>query len=291
MLRVTYQNKCGKIQMGGSAKSGFPFNITNLVGFGMPGVELQTVTLANQPGITERGKRDTHRTLTISGVFNKKIDNIQKIYEILYHPGTLILNFNGKSKKIECRTIALEDFKRIGKTDLYNFVIQFQANYPYFSDEKETKVYVFSRENLNEEKSEGYEITLPTVFTARTSVKDINVQSEMPVYPIIYISNTTEETATYNDDTGIYVKNETTGAKIDLKYSPSSGETIIIDLENRNIKNQDGTILTNYISDDTVLADFQLIKGLNRISAINKNASANVEVYLVYSNEYISATY
>ncbi|MBQ2968665.1 MAG: hypothetical protein IJE10_11180 [Clostridia bacterium] len=292
MLKITYKNEYGEIHMGASALSGLPLNVTALVGFKPPDQEAQSKVFSKAPGCVTTDIRDIQRTLTISGTFHGTSFDVQNMYSILYHPGTLVLDFVTGSKKIECRMITSEGFTKVGKGDLYNFVLQFQADYPYFSDVEETTVYVFERvDMINNGEDATYTFQLPAVFTERRTTAEVELRGEKNVYPIIYVANGVADAAVLSLDSGIYLKNEITGAEIDFQYTPEIGEVVRIDLPNRRITNNKGDVLTNYISDSTVLSDFMLKPGKNTIYALNRNAGQDITVYLTYHSEYVSAVF
>lgn len=286
MLKIIYRNEYGEIQIGGSLLSGLPLNATAIEGLKPPGAEFQTKVFANHPGLLTIAKRDIQRTITISGAFHGDSRDVQKMYSVLYRPGTLFFDFPTGKKKIQARYMESDGFKKEGKGDLYTFVLQFQADYPYFADAEQNVAYVFKRMDLISQVFE-----LPCVFTERTTVADIEIKGEKDIYPVIYISNGLDEAAMLSEDAGILIENQTTGAKIDFAYTPEVGEIVTIDLPNRKITNNKGENLTNFISDDTVLSDFVLKPGENRVNAYNRNAGCAISVSVAYYNEYVSAVY
>lgn len=267
-------------------------NVTSINGFGNPAKEFQTAAFSGQPGIVTTSCRDTVRTLTVAGTFNGTPREIQKMYKILYADGTLTAYFHMERRQIKCRCVTTEEFERQGG-NLYSFVLQFQADNPYFTDLADTSVYVFQRRDLVHSP-----FTLPCVFTERTSCVCITNQGDKEVFPVLYIANGAVQysgdltgVAMGSGNSGIKIFNRTTGAFIHLKYTPKTDEQITVDLPHRKILLDANTNLTNFISDDTVLSNFYLAVGENNIEVINYATDTPISAILTFRNEYRTAVY
>ena len=80
-------------------------------------------------------------------------------------------------------------------------------------------------------------------------------------------------------------------AKIDLNIATSDGELITVDLPHRKVISSVSGVITNTISDDTVMSDFFLDAGYNKITAVNRNTAERITAWLEYSPAYITAVY
>ena len=97
------------------------------------------------------------------------------------------------------------------------------------------------------------------------------------------------QTAPLNESNQIVITNESTGAKIELDYSPADGEEITIDLALRKITSNKAGNIVNYISDDTVLSEFFLKLGENIITCSNSSGSGSLSAIVEYTNNYVMA--
>lgn len=278
MIRLTYENEHGVVAFG----DGSFFGITSLVGFGLPAKEFNNVVYSGQQGAKTTSSRDLQRTMTIGGDFTGKVREITKIYKILYHKGTLKINYNGIKRQIDCHLINNDDFIRQGGSDIWVYALQFTADSPYFTDFETTEKGILKRID----KISGT-YTLPAIFTERITKSNVVNKGEITVYPIIEVKTFASE----NTESTLVVKNNTTGAFITLTIAANKDDIITVDLPVRKIYTADGSVITNNISDDTVLSNFVLIPGENEIEVHNSigDSSETIVVTLKFKNEYVSA--
>ena len=288
-MKLLMQNKFGKFEMGGGKHS--VAHIINIVGLGLPTKETETITFSGEPGHLTKNVRDMSRTITISFDFYGGQREIERLYKMLYYPVELLFVFGDRSRKITGRCTNPEDVEKIIYQRLYKGVIQFVCDNPYFNDFHNTKIAVFNRTDQFPNISEDgkWYVQLPAVATVRTITANILNSGEIEVYPIIHIYNTASQIALLSDFSGIVITNETTGAKIELDYSPADGEEITINLALRKITSNIAGNIINYISDDTVLSDFVLKLGDNKITCENLTGSGNLSAIVEYTNNYAMA--
>lgn len=283
MFKMIFENALGKIEMGGGTHE--KMNVTAINGFGNPAKECKTVSFSGQAGAVTTSVRELSRTMTVAGVFKGSACEVSDMYKILSAEGVLKTDFNGDRKKISCRAVSTDGFERIKSSGMYKFALQFQADIPYFSDWEKRSVSVFKRENQVTSP-----FTLPTVFTKRVNVKtEVFVDSEDIVYPTIVIKNYSG--AATGDSFGFKILNEDTGKQIEILYAVQAGETVTADLGKRRITASVGGSVTNCISSDTVLSNFYLKPGKNRITVLNYDNSLSIAAYLMYDNAYRTAVY
>ncbi len=278
MIRIKFENALGCISMGGGHHE--TMNITSLSGFGIPPREMTNINFAGQPGTKTIDIKDNQRIITIGGDFQGHPAKIKEMFKVLYKEGTLTCRCGPKNLQIDCFAINNDEFVEQGKSGFYKFVLQFQADNPYFTDTEEKVYPIYKREDMITGR-----FVLPAVFTKRTTSNSVVVDGDMPIYPIINIT-ATSPSGNYGTFT---IKNNTTGSFIVLNHQLKQNEKILVDVPNRKIiSNTDGNI-TNQISDKTVLSDFVLEQGENNISVEKTNADDVFYAEITYKNLYISA--
>lgn len=283
MFKITFENTFGKIEMGGGSHE--KMNVTAISGFGNPSKECKTVSFSGQAGAVTTSVRELSRTLTVAGIFKGSAREVSDMYKILSFDGALKTDFDGDRKKITCRAVSTDGFERMKGSGMYKFALQFQADNPYFTDWEKQVYSIFERKDLVTSP-----FTLPTVFTKRVNVKtEVNVKSEDVVYPTIVIKN--DSGAAAGDSFGFKIVNEDTGKQIEILYAVQAGETVTADLSRRIITASESGSITNCISDNTVLSDFYLKPGKNRITVLNYDNSLSISAYLMYDNAYRTAVY
>ena len=288
-MRLLIKNKYGEFEMGGGNHS--VARIINIVGLGLPTKEPETITFSGQPGHMTKNVRDMGRTITISFDFYGGQKEIEKLYKILYYPVELLFSFGDKKRKITGRCINPEDIEKIIYQQFYKGVIQFVCDNPYFNDFYNTKIAVFNRADQFPNVSEdgNWYVELPAAATVRTITANILNSGEIEVYPIIHIYNSASQIALMSEFSGIMITNESTGAKIELDYSPADGEEITIDLALRRITSNISGSIIDYITDDTDLSKFILQLGDNKITCENLTGSGNLSAVVEYTNNYAMA--
>lgn len=278
MIRIKFENALGSISMGGGHHGAM--NITSLSGFGIPPREIKNINFAGQPGTKTTNIKDNQRIITIGGDFQGHPTKIKEMFKVLYKEGTLTCRCGPKNLQIDCFAINNDEFVEQGKSGFYKFVLQFQADNPYFTDTEEKVYPIYERKDMITGR-----FVLPAVFTQRTTSNTVIVDGDMPIYPIINIT-ATSSSGNYGAFT---IKNNTTGSFVVLNHQLKQNEKILVDVPNRKIiSNTDGNI-TNQISDKTVLSDFMLMQGKNNISVEKTNEDDVFYSEITYKNLYISA--
>lgn len=281
---ITYTNKNGTVTFGGGDMD-FAWRIKEIDGFGLVGKNYTASNYIGQPGQVTTSVSVNSRTITMSCDIKAGWD-IQRVLSsdlvILDEDGVMTINVGYISRKIECRCIAATPGERDNTYQRY--VFQFAADYPYFEDLEKTYIGVYQIQNLVDSN-----FTLPGILSKRTSRQIINTLGAAECEPIFII--TVDEKADVSDNSGIFIKNHTTGQIIQLNYQPSAGEEITIDVPNRKIYNSYGTNLISKISDDTFLDGFVLLPGENDIEALNYNTNTTLTVICEFSNKYKEAVF
>ena len=258
---ITYTNEHGRIQLNGTgndnawciyeiAGTGFlKKNYTYNAYVGIMGHELNTQTIPS-------------RVITISGDIPEtaqKSMSMSDVIRILNTDGELEILTKNKCRRAKVRTI---DFSADEKKSVFKkFVLQLESDVPYFFGANTVKYNIYSREGC---------LTSPFIlgdapFSIRTTYADIVNMGDVECEPIIKISK-----PILDDDTEyerpLVIKNETTGTTLTLEHIMSPGETVTIDIPNRKITSDMYGNLLNEISLDTVLMEFVLVPGKNKVS-------------------------
>ena len=278
-MYLIYKNDKGQVKFNGSRSD---ISITQIEGLGLPTPSFKTIEFANENGITQIGKKDSPKVITISGDV-KDDDNLRNnINKILYEPGELYIynDSENKYRKIPCKLTQPPGFVKQG-AHYYRFAVQFQADYPYFMDFDATITPLFSQKNLVTDT-----FTLPCVFTTRLQNGIVNNTGDKYIYPTIVIKAWGTATSATGD---ITIKNTTTGAIIKINKVLEDNEIITIDLATRKIKSNVDDDITNDISDDTDLSKFYYVLGENAVEFDTTTEGLTLTCETIYYNEYLSA--
>lgn len=275
---LKYVSKGGTVRMNGPLSH---IALIALSGFELPAAEYEEIEFASENGVTTTGKKDSPRTMTVSGDIQGGQKTIEEILKAFYYDGTLYCEFGNIKRKIDCKVINMSDVDRKGKSGINSFTVQFQADYPYFSDFNDTVKAVSGRRDLI-----NGSFVLPCVWTEYVQGGVIKNTGDKIVFPIIAI---TAQNATESTSATITVANNTTGAFITLDYVMEEGETITIDLNTRRLKSSLNGYITNKISDDTVLSNFYLELGDNDISFETDALGQSLRTVITYNKLYLMA--
>lgn len=255
--------------------------ITAMTGFELPPKNYEEIEFAGENGMTTTGSKDMARTMTISGDIYGDRKMLQGVFKAFYYPGTLYCEFGTIKRKIGCKTIRMDDVTRHGRSGISSFVVQLQADYPYFNDFQDTVKSVSGRKDLI-----NGAFVLPCVWTEYVQSGIVKNTGDKIVFPSISI---TAPNATESTEATITLSNNTTGAFIKLNYVMQEGETITIDLETRRIRSSINGTITNKISDDTALSEFYLAIGDNEISFETDAANQALTAIVTFNRLYLMA--
>lgn len=155
----------------------------------------------------------------------------------------------------------------------YEFNINFTLPCFYWEEAEKTVFPLFKRNN---EITENF--TLPCVFTSRTTGNEIINDTDFDIFPTVeFLVNDTT-------DFNLIIKNETTGATIELEnYSLTKNDKILIDTEKITAE-KNGVSILNSFNDFT---DFCLTAGRNEITVTNGGESLNASVFIYFNKKMI----
>lgn len=278
-MRLIYKSKGGTVEMGGCNNP--LIKITQMTGFSIPAKEYETVTFATENGVTTTGEKDIARTITVTGDLYGGQYEIMQALKAFYYAGELYCDFGLIRRKIACKCINLEDMERNRNCGINTFTIQFQCDYPYFSDWYDTTHSLAGYKNLVTESFE-----LPCVFTRMLQEGKVNNDGDKIIFPIINISADTDP---FDDTAILTVKNRTTDASIKIGHVMKKGEVVTIDLATRQIESSLEGRITNHITDDTVLSDFYIDLGENDLEFSTSDTQQPLTAEITYNKIYIMA--
>lgn len=279
-MKLVYKSAGGTVEMGGGNHPNINI-LKGMSGFGLPSKSYDEIRFAGENGVTTTGSSDLKRTITIP--MNIKGDQKFKIsvLEAFYHPGELYCYFGDIQRKISCKLSNSEEPEELFKSGINKFTVQFEADYPYFSDFEDTVIDLSSFENHISD-----EFSLPCVFTELKQSGVAYNNGNKPCYGVITLTSKYEPA---DSSTLITVSNTTTGKNLHINHTLRKNESVEIDLRTRRIVSSISGRITNSITDDSEMSDFYLKLGKNTISFSGSGASQPVTATLKYNNLYLMA--
>ncbi len=253
------------------------FKISAVRGLGFPDVERQTIVYSGRRGEKTVSKRFMPRTISVCGDCLKK-EAVAEITSCMAENGVLYVKCGEGERKINVTPTAMEDIEKIG--DVTRLVLQFTADDPAFCDCEPMRKGIYERVDLVSES-----FTPPCVFTRRVEGGNLINEGDVATEPVItVICNGASD-----GEASLIIKNNDTGAKIEINKTFSAGETITIDTKTAEIYDGGGSSLLSSISDDTYLSEFVLKRGDNRISVVSTELSSQLSVICEYDRKYLEA--
>lgn len=276
-MKIRYISQGGTVDMGGGGN--IISNISRINGFDMPSPNYEEVTYAGENGTTTTGKTDLPRIMTITGDFYGGQKERNKVLKAFYYPGELYCDFGKTKRKISCKCTNCDDIENYYNSGINGFTVQFQADYPYFSDYYDTMVSLASYVNRVTDT-----FTLPCVFTELKTYGNVENRGDMICYPVITLSTPYEPTL---DTQILCISNDTTGANIKLNYRMQKDEIITVDLSTRRIDSNVSGNITNSMTDDTYLDKFYLEPGENLLRFSSSDKRQLITAYVTFNNLYL----
>lgn len=280
---ITYKNKYGTIRMNGGGHDN-AWRIYEISGIGFPQKNFTYNTYAGIHGQELDSVSIASRIITISGDISErsqKVLSMASIMRILNEDGELRIQTGGKIRRAKVRTLSFEPEQR--KSMYKKFVLQLEADNPFFFGSAPRKYAVFSRSALLTSP-----FMLPTAFSRRNMEADVINRGDVEAEPEIIISKPISSDVVEGDM--VVLKNASTGSVLCLEHTVQPGEIITINISNRTIEsNISGNIIIK-ISLDTVLRSFVLQPGKNSIVCDSSDISLLVsceyeELYLEASHD------
>ena len=277
-MEIVIQNKNGKLEIGGGSHP--TAKLIEIAGLGLPVSEPNTIRYAGQPGYKILDRVDMERTITMSLDFHGIPFDVMKIYRILQEECELLFFMGGARRKIKGFCLNPTEAENIIFRRMYKIVLQFVCESPYFEDFSDKVISLSSRTDLFPTSFEGglgY-ITLPAIATKRTATITADNQGDVDVYPTVTV--VAEEGSNL-----LLISNLTTGKNITINKDITAGEKIVFDIGNRTINSDLSGSLLNYISNDTLMSEFVLQRGVNELIATNGELDL-LTGSIAYKNQY-----
>lgn len=280
-LTITYKNECGTVVMQGGGKQS-PLRVTAIDGLGLLTKEYTVATYTGYDGQETISSRATARSITLAvELYSSNAPKIMRdILMIFNREGYLYIQNEDIDRRIKCNQVQCPDASRVLKGQLATFAVQFVCDNPYFEDSVNTSIPIYKRVKLLQSP-----FTLDTMFGDIIKGATIQILGSVPVEPVISLYYPSAQDSAES----IIVKNETTGAEINLTYSPKENDMITIDIKNRKVTSAISGNLINCLSLDTFLGDFVLVAGLNTLSVNMGDVDAKFTIECQYNNLYSEA--
>ncbi len=279
MLNISYKNSRGTAQLCGGAS---PFRLTHILGLGLPESEYITASYSGYDGQETLAAAYLPRSITLSGdiVSHNLRSDLAGLIDILSVPGYLYIQSEDIYRRIYCNQITFPDAERILRGKICTFAIQLVCDNPFFEGAESISVPLYRRT-----KELTTQFTLPSPFGITVAEAVITPQSRNSIEPKIRIICPSDITQA----TQIKLENTATDKKLELSYTLSAGEEIVIDVKERTVTSSQNGNIINCISDDTYLGHFTLEPLVNTISAYIDNVNAGIVIECVYNDCFVEA--
>ena len=273
MIKLIFYNDIGEVRFEHGA-----WRLTEAEGFSVPASQISAVRYINQPGHFVTGISKNPRTITLSGDINLGKcgeDAFSKACAVLEKEGTLRIETLRFKREIGARCIEFVPGERRGP--YRSFVMQFLCDCPYFEDAEETRTVIYNRV--------GYltcDTVLPAVLSGRIAKGDIKYKGSAFCEPKIIV--------TLPEGIGVLkIINHTNGGKISVNYDSSQAKSLIINVKNRTITDENDANLLDLLTDDSFFDGFRIDNGENTIEVLNSDASADIKVVMEYKTRHAEA--
>ncbi len=280
-LTLKYKNSLGTVLMQGGGQD-TPLRITGIDGIGLVTREYNTAVYSGYDGQETLDSHALARSITIAvEVVDKDAAQVvRRTLDVLSQGGMLYISDENLDRCIMCNQVHVSEANRVLRGQILTFAVQFICDSPFFEDAYDTVVPLYRRMKLLETP-----FVLPAMFGEIILGGSIEIKGALSVEPIITIHYPTE----LEGAESIILTNETTGKSVRLDYAPSADETITINIKNRKVTSSVNGNIINYISKDTFLGDFVLVRGLNVISVNVGDVTPEFTIECRYNNLYNEA--
>ena len=277
-----YVTEQGEIRFGW----GCPYVFHNPQGLNEADVNRQELGGYDEDGTEYEFPTYSQRYVTLPGFF--KAENKASLYRMR---AELVRILNGKDKgklyynngNHEYFSEAIADIPQFGQRmqNVITFTCYFNLYKFYWKDSKAVSKSLFYREDHIKGTFQ-----FPFVFTTRYSKGTLlNVGDTNANLIITITGENADELSTFSLETGLEIKNNTTGEFMLLDYDISGGEVITIDTDTARITSSlNGNILHTLTGDSTF---FKLVRGENEIEVTNYNPSNSVQIQAEFHDCYL----
>lgn len=280
-ITLEYKNNLGTVLMQGGGQE-TPLRVTGIDGIGLAQREYNTAIYSGYDGQETLDSRTLARSITVAVEVADKdaVQVVRHALDVLSQNGMLYIKDGDIERCIECNQVHVSEANRILKGQILTFAVQFVCDSPFFEDTCDTSVPLYKRMKLLKTP-----FTLPTMFGEIILGGTIEVKGTLSIEPVIIIHYPTK----LQGAESIILTNETTGKAVRLDYAPNADETITIDIKKRKVTSSINGNIINYISMDTFLGDFVLVRGQNVISVNVGDVTPEFTIECRYNNLYNEA--
>ncbi len=280
-LELLFKNDLGTVTMNGRGDTA-PLRITAIEGLGLVQREYNVAIYSWYDGQETLSSRAAARCITIAlEVMSENITQVVRdVLRVFSQSGMLYIKNEDLDRRIYCSQAQLPDVTRVLRGQIATFTVQFVCDSPYFEDAVDTAVPLYKRTKLLKTP-----FTLPAMFGEIVLGGNIEIKGTISVEPIVTIYYPTALEGVES----IILTNETTGKRIQLDYAPQADDTVTIDVKNRKIYSTLSGNLINYLTNDSFLGDFVLVRGVNVISVNVGDVTSGFTIECKYNNLYNEA--
>lgn len=277
MLSLKYKNSAGEVSFAGGGSSSL--RLTAIHGLSLADRQYHAVSYANCDGQETVSSRLLPRTITVSGDVSASdaAAQIRDMISVLECAGYLYIYDGEIKRRIYCNQTIFPDAERILRGKIASFAVQFVCDNPFFEDEFDTAVALYSRT-----KKLATPFSLPTMFGETVAGATVFVESKNMVEPILTLNFSKD----ISDAATVKILNRTSGECIELNHTPIANESITIDIKNRTAESSVSGNILSELTDESYLGRFMLIGGRNDIEVSAGAVTLGITVKCVYNNKY-----
>lgn len=270
-MKIRFENDLGKIGFG----KGELFEIIEAEGLGFLAKTRNITGFSGFDGQYCLGESLGARVITIKGDTKADERTIRKIIRILGESGSVEVYTNSGKRCIDAVCTNLE-FCAKGRV-YKEFIVQFTADYPFFTDKNYRTVNLFKRTKLIKSPFE-----LPMVLSVRDSTAEIYNGGDIKTEPIFEITASSESAAT---DGAVVIENTVTGASLTILHNMTENERVTVSIPERTVVSDVYGDIASSLSNDSFLSDLTLERGENTIKVTNESG-AQICAVCRYKNRY-----
>lgn len=270
-MKIRYENSLGKIGFG----KGEMFEVIETDGLGFLAKTRNITGFAGLDGQYCLGESLGARVITIKGDTKSDEKTLRKVIRILGEDGQLkVYTDTGK----RCIDVVCTSFELNARGRVYKeLVVQFTADYPFFTDENWRTVNLFRRTKLIKSPFE-----LPMIFSRRNSESEIYNVGDTKTEPILEI---TAAAGTSAENGAVVIENTDSGAVLTILHNMSKNECVTVNIPERTVVSDMCGDISSSLSNDSFLSDLTLERGKNAVRVTDKSG-AQISVVCRYKNRY-----
>lgn len=272
MTKIILKNSLGTLCLFGGGNN--KVRMTAIKGLEFVPKSYKTIKFSGCDGLET--VEDVHSPRTVSGsgdIFISSPKELNVLYNAFAQKGEMTVIKNQNKYKTSYKPISFEITGKYPKC--FTFVFQIVCDQPCFLSFEPKREDVFSRQDM---VREGF--VLPAVFTKRISSIKLMNKGHKKAEPVIRVKNNIKEGEAFK----VKIINHTTGQSLALQNILPGTESIVIDINNRKVTNENGDNLESLLTADSYLSDFYIDTGINEIEFCSEKDGlmAEIEFYPLF---------